>query len=211
MGEIHIDLFSTLDGVAQAPGGPDEDRESGFEFGGWQAPLFDDAAGARVGQGIARTDALLLGRKTYDIFAGYWPHQDDGIDGSIAQRFNSIPKYVASRGTPALPWAHSTQLGPDLASEVAALRARHDQVHVIGSVDLVQTLFAEGLFDRLNLWVHPLVLGTGKIVFGPGAVPTKLRLAEPVFTSAKGAVFLSYAREDGRPTTGDMSQPDRGQ
>ena len=149
MGLIHIDLFTTLDGVAQAPGGPDEDTEGGFAFGGWQAPLLDDVVGEQVGAGMEGLDALLLGRRTYDIFAAYWPHQDEGVDSDIARLFNRVPKYVASRGTPTLEWANSTLLGADLASAVAELRERHANVHVIGSLDLVQTLIAEGLFDRL--------------------------------------------------------------
>jgi dihydrofolate reductase len=201
MGLIQIDLFTTLDGVAQAPGGPDEDTESGFEFGGWQAPLFDEVVGEHVGAGIADLDALLLGRKTYDIFAGYWPHQGD----DIGQVFNKVPKYVASRGTPALAWDNSTLLGPDLVHAVGDLRDRHENVHVIGSLDLVQTLLTERLFDRLNLIVYPIVLGHGKKVFAGGAVPASLSLVEPAVTSPKGAVLLHYAVADGIPATGDMT------
>src|SRR5690349_6234921 len=113
MGTISIDLFTTLDLVAQAPGGPDEDPAGGFAFGGWQAPLFDEAVGDQVAEAIAKTDALLLGRRTYDIFAGHWPHQEDGTDSGIAARFNRIPKYVASRTERDLGWAGSTQLKPD--------------------------------------------------------------------------------------------------
>ena len=206
MGLIHIDLFTTVDGVAQAPGGPDEDKESGFEFGGWQAPLIDDFSGEQVGAGIAQLDALLLGRKTYDIFAGYWPHQSD----EIAQVFNKVPKYVASRGNPTLEWDDSIQLGPDIVQAVRGLRDRHANVHVIGSVDLVQTLLAEQLFDRLNLWVYPLVLGGGKKVFAGGTVPANLTLVEPAVTSPKGAVLLRYALAPGIPATGDMAREDRG-
>jgi dihydrofolate reductase len=202
MGLIQIDLFTSLDGVAQAPGGPDEDTENGFEFGGWQAPLFDDVVGDQVTAAIAELDALLLGRKTYDIFAAYWPHQSDEIGGV----FNRVPKYVASRGNPALDWNDSTLLGPDFTREVAELRDRHENVHVIGSLDLVQTLFAEGLFDRLNLWVYPIVLGAGKKVFAEGAVPMNLALAEPSLTSSNGAVLLRYAYAGGRPATGDMTE-----
>ena len=100
MGLIHIDLFTTLDLVAQAPGAPDEDAEGGFDYGGWQAPLFDDVVGEQVGAGMAGLDALLLGRKTYDIFAAYWPHQEQGVDAPISRLFNEVPKYVASRGQP---------------------------------------------------------------------------------------------------------------
>ena len=210
MGLIHIDLFSTLDGVAQAPGGPDEDTDGGFKFGGWQAPLIDEVVGEQVGAGLAELDALLLGRRTYDIFASYWPHQEEGIDGGIAQKFNAVPKYVASRGTPKLDWANSTLLGPDLASAIAELRERHENVHVIGSLDFVQTLVAQRLFDRLTLWIYPIVLGTGKRVFAEGIVPSSLELAEPAITSPKGAVMVRYACVDRTPETGDMSQPDRG-
>jgi dihydrofolate reductase len=204
VGIIQIDLFTTLDGVAQAPGGPDEDPEGGFEFGGWQAPLFDEAVGEWVTAGINQLDALLLGRKTYDIFAGYWPHQDDEIGGVL----NRVPKYVASRGNPTLDWAGSTLLGPDLAQAVGELRDRHENVHVIGSLDLVQTLVAERLFDHLTLWVYPIVLGTGKKVFADGVVPSNLSLIEPAATSPAGTVQLRYALAEGTPATGDMTQVD---
>jgi len=210
VGLIHIDLFTTLDGVAQAPGGPDEDAESGFRFGGWQAPLFDDVVGEQIDAGLADLDALLLGRKTYDIFAAFWPHQEDGVDPGIAALFNRVPKYVASRSEPALDWSNSTLLGPDLASAVREVRDHHERVHVIGSLDLVQTLLAERLFDQLNLWVYPLTLGAGKRVFADGTVPASLRLVEPAATSLNGAVLLRYALADGPPATGDMSQGDRG-
>jgi len=210
MGLIHIDLFTTLDLVAQAPGAPDEDAEAGFEYGGWQAPLIDDVVGAQVGAGIAGLDALLLGRKTYDIFAAYWPHQEQGAVAQISRKFNEVPKYVASRGNPALAWAGSSQLGPDLASAVREVRDRHANVHVIGSLDLTQTLLTERLYDRLNLWVYPIVLGHGKKVFADGAVPTNLTLAEPPVTSKTGAVLLRYALADGTPATGDMTLDDRG-
>ncbi len=178
MGLIHIDIFATLDGVAQAPGTPDEDPEGGFAFGGWQAPLFDEVVGQQV-------------------------------DAGIAQRFNQIPKYVASRGTPTLDWANSTLLGADIAAAVADLRKRHANVHVIGSLDLVQTLLAEGLFDRLSLWIHPILLGTGKEVFAGGTVPTNLTLVEPATTSPRGSVLVRYARAEGVPGTGDMADPAR--
>ncbi len=210
MGLIHIDLFSTLDGVAQAPGGPDEDPDGGFTFGGWQAPLIDEVVGEQVGAGMEGLDALLLGRRTYDIFAAYWPDQEGGEDGDVATLFNRVPKYVASRGTPALDWQGSSRVGDDLAAEVDQLRGRHEHVHVIGSVNLVQTLLRDGLFDRLTLWVHPIVLGSGKAVFADGAVPTNLTLLEPASTSPSGVVQLRYERSEGTPATGDMSQSDRG-
>src|SRR4051794_21513873 len=209
MGLIDIELFATLDLVGQAPGGPEEDPE-GFPFGGWQAPLMDDVAGASVLAAYKGTDALLLGRRTYDIFAAYWPHQEGGEDDEIATLFNSIPKYVASRGTPDLPWAGSTQLGPDLPGAVREIRDRHENIKVVGSLNLVQTLLREKLFDRLDLWVHPIVLGVGKKVFEDGAVPTNVTPREPPVTDSKGTVFLRYGLAEGTPATGDMSAPDRG-
>jgi dihydrofolate reductase len=203
MGLIHIELFATLDLVGQAPGSPDEDPV-GFPFGGWQAPLLDDVTGAQVGAAYEGTDALLLGRRTYDIFAGYWPHQD----GEIATLFNRVPKYVASRGKPDLSWAGSTQLGPDLAGALREIRDRHEHVKVVGSLHLVQTLLREKLFDRLDLWVHPVMLGVGKKVFDGGAVPTNLTLLEPPVASPTGTVYLRFALADGTPETGDMTAPD---
>ncbi|MDP7723147.1 dihydrofolate reductase family protein [Mycobacterium sp. TY814] len=201
MGHIHIELFSTLDLVGQAPGGPDEDPD-GFPFGGWQAPLMNETSGAQVVAAYEGTDALLLGRRTYDIFAAYWPHQQDG---PIATLFNSVPKYVASRGRPDLPWAGSTQLSRDLAGAVREIRDRHEHITVVGSLNLVQTLLREKLFDRLDLWVHPIVLGVGKKVFDGGAVPTNLRLLEPPVAGPTGTVQLRYELVDGTPATGDMS------
>lgn len=200
MGAIHIVLFATLDLVGQSPGRPDEDP-IGFEFGGWQAPLVDEVTGAQIGAAYEGTDALVLGRRTYEIFAAYWPHQS----GWIAELFNGIPKYVASRGTPHLSWTDSTQLGPDLAEAVGDLRDRHEQVKVVGSLNLVQSLLRQHLFDQLDLWVHPIVLGAGKKVFDGGAVPTNLTLLGPPVASPTGTVFLRYGRAEGRPSTGQMA------
>lgn len=209
MGRIHIDLFTTLDGVAQAPGGPEEDPDDGFAYGGWQAPLIDEVVGEQIGSGMTGMDALLLGRRTYDIFAGYWPDMEDGPDADIAQLFNRLPKYVASRQDLSLDWAHSTLLGPDVPAAVRELRERHSNIHVIGSLDFVQTLFAERLFDRLTLWVYPILLGSGKKVFTDGVPPSNLRLVEPVVSSPNGAVMLRYERLDGAPAVGDMADVTR--
>ncbi len=200
MGVIDIELFTTLDLVGQAPGGPDEDPE-GFPFGGWQAPLIDEVSGAQVDVAYQGTDALLLGRRTYDIFAAHWPDQDDEF-GTL---FNSIPKYVASRGTPDLSWAGSVQLGPDLVSAVHEVRDRHEKVKVVGSLDFVQTLLREKLFDRIDLWVHPIMLGVGKKVFDAGVVPTNIELLQPPAAGPGGIVYLQYGLVDGVPGTGDMS------
>lgn len=198
-GRITIDLFTTLDGVAQAPGGPDEDPTGGFPYGGWQAPLPDEATGQQIVEGIAGMDALVLGRRTYDIFAGYWPLH---VDNPIGQRFAEIPKYVASRGALQLDWAGAEQLGPDATAAVAALRERHEDIHVIGSIDFVHSLLAAEAYDELNLWVYPVVLGQGKKVFPDGAAPANLRLIAPPITGGT-AVQLRYAPA-GLPTTGVM-------
>jgi dihydrofolate reductase len=210
MGLIEIELFATLDLVGQAPGGPEEDPAGGFPFGGWQAPLIDEVAGAQIGAAYEGTDALLLGRRTYDLFASYWPHQKGGEDGDIATLFNSVPKYVASRGTPDLSWAGSTHLGPDLGTALREVRERHEHIKVVGSLDLVQTLLREGLFDRLDLWIHPVVLGVGKKVFDGGEVPANFTLLAPPAAGPSGTVYLRYALAEGTPRTGDMSAPDRG-
>lgn len=203
-GRIIIDLFTTLDGVAQAPGGPEEDTSDGFPFGGWQAPLPSEAVGRSVEEGMQTLDALLLGRRTYDIFAGYWPQHTTGEEGFIGQLFDRVPKYVASRDAGiALDWQGSTRVGDDLAAEIARMRERHQDVHVIGSVDLVQTLLAEQLFDELRLWVYPIVLGRGKKVFPDGAAPHNLRLLSAEAGDG-GALLLRYAPAPGEVQTGIM-------
>lgn len=209
MGILQIELFTTLDLVAQSPGSPHEDP-LGFGFGGWQAPLLDAVTGTQVAAAYEGTDALLLGRRTYEIFAAYWPRYEGAEDNAIATLFNAVPKYVASRGRPVLDWSGSVQLGPDLPAEVREIRDRHRSIRVVGSLNLVQTLLREQLFDRLDLWVHPIVLGTGKKVFDGGAVPTNLTLLEPPAAGPKGVVHLRYALADGVPGTGDMDAPDRG-
>lgn len=203
-GRIIIDLFTTLDGVAQAPGGPEEDPSDDFPFGGWQAGYPSEAVGESVTAGMQTLDALLLGRRTYDIFAGYWPQHTDGPEGWIGQLFDRVPKYVASRDAAlGLDWQGSTRIGDDLPAEIAALRERHRDVHVIGSVDLVQTLLAEQLYDELQLWVYPVVLGRGKKVFPDGATPHNMRLLSAEAGDG-GAVLLRYAPEPGAVRTGTM-------
>ncbi|MGY4911755.1 dihydrofolate reductase family protein [Micromonospora aurantiaca (nom. illeg.)] len=202
MGKLIVTEFLTLDGVAQAPGEPDEDREGGFNHGGWQMPLLDDKSGAVMFQQASSMDALLLGRKTYDIFAGFWPKAPADIP--FTGLLNGVSKYVASRTlTEPLAWANSSLVSGDLAERVTEMKARHDEVHVIGSLDLVQSLLRPGLVDRLNLWVYPVVLGTGKRLFGEGTVPSALRLTESV-THAHGTLQLTY-EPAGAPTYGDAA------
>jgi dihydrofolate reductase len=206
MSELVVTEFMTLDGVAQAPGGPEEDPEGGFAYGGWQAPMVDEEAGAAVFEQAKGMDALLLGRRTYDIFAAYWPAAPAEMD--FTRLLNRVPKYVATRTLKEpLDWQGAHVLDGPLAEGVADLKKRHDRVHVIGSLDLVRSLLAEQLVDRLNIWLYPVVLGSGKRVFEPGAAPSALRLATSR-TFPNGAVQLEYERT-GEPATGDMTALDR--
>ena len=132
----------------------------------------------------------------------------EGVDGGIGQQLNRVPKYVASRSTLTPEWAGTTQLGPDAAADVAALRERHENIHIIGSIDFVQTLLAEKAFDELVLWVYPIVLGQGKKVFPDGAAPANLRLLAPPVAGSSGAVSLRYGPAEGTPQTGDMTTED---
>lgn len=203
MGIISVDLFITLDGVYQAPGGPDEDREGGFEFGGWQGAYSDDESGEAIRAGIDRMDALLLGRKTYDIFAAYWPNLDH--DFPIAARLNAVPKFVVSRSLTDPAWQGTTALS-DVA-QVRALKDRFVEIHVIGSGNLARSLLEADLVDRLNLFLYPLTFGSGKRLFVDGTgVPAAFRLAQPPHGFPKGATWLVYERA-GDPVTGvDISQ-----
>ena len=202
MGKLIVTEFVTLDGVAQAPGAPDEDREEGFPHGGWQAPLLDQESGGVMFEQARRMDALLLGRRTYEIFAGYWPTAPEEMP--FTGLLNGVPKYVASRTmTGPLAWQGSTLVAEDLADGVTALKERHDEVHVIGSLDLVQSLLRLRLVDRLNLWLYPLLLGRGKQVFAEGTVPTALRLTESV-TYPNGTLQLAYETA-GVPTYGNLA------
>jgi dihydrofolate reductase len=161
MGKLIVTEFMTLGGVAQAPGGRDEDRDSGFTHGGWQAPLLDQDSGNAMFEQASHMDALLLGRKTYEIFASYWPTAPDEIP--FTALLNDVPKYVASRTlSEPLDWKGSTLVAGDLTAGITGLKDRLEAIHVIGSLDLVQSLLRSDLVDRLSLWVYPLLLGTGK-------------------------------------------------
>jgi dihydrofolate reductase len=202
MGKLIVTEFVTLDGVAQAPGAPDEDRDGGFTHGGWQAPLPDQEADGVVFEQAKTMDALLLGRRTYEIFAGYWPGAPDDIP--FTGLLNRVPKYVASRTlADPLAWRGSTVLAEPIAESVTSLKERHDELHVIGSLNLVQALLSSSLVDRLNLWLYPLLLGSGKRVFADGALPTALRLTESV-TYPNGTLHLAY-EPVGVPTYGNLA------
>lgn len=202
MGKLIVTEFTTLDGVGQAPGQPEEDGDSNFAYGGWQAPLIDQESGAAMFEQAKDMDALLLGRKTYEIFASYWPAAPEEVP--FTGLLNSVPKFVASRTWNGdLAWQGSTLLSGDLAENISSLKHRYNEVHVIGSLDLVQSLLGLGLVDRFNLWLYPLLLGSGGQVFGDGILPTALRLTESV-TYSNGTLQLTYETA-GMPTFGNMA------
>jgi dihydrofolate reductase len=197
---LTMTMFVTLDGVYQAPGGPEEDRSEGFEHGGWSFPYVDDDFMQTMTGIFAEVDAFLLGRRTYEIFAAYWPKVTDP-DDPIAGRLNNLPKYVASRTLDDVSWEGSTLLKGDLATEVAELKrqpGRELQVH--GSGNLAQTLMQHGLFDEYRLLTHPVVLGKGKRLFADGAKPTALNFVDHKRTST--GVSIDVYTPAGEPTYG---------
>jgi dihydrofolate reductase len=196
-----VTAFVSVDGVVQAPGGPDEDRDGGFEHGGWVAPHVDERMLGRMAALTARADALLLGRRTYEIFAASWPLAP--ADDPIGSRLNALPKHVASRTLDALTWQNSTPLGADTVAAVRELKAAAGgEIQVHGSGGLVQTLLEHDLVDELHLMVFPVLVGSGKRLFAGGTVPTGLRLVETA-ASAGGVVVTSYVR-DGKLDRGEI-------
>lgn len=200
---LTITTFLTVDGVMQSPGGPDEDRAGGFDLGGWLAPHFDETVGEYVDQIFERVDAFLLGRRTYDIFAGYWPHITDPAQESIAGPLNRLPKYVATTQRDELTWSGAQRLEGTLATAVAALKARPGrELQVHGSGALAQSLMAEGLIDAYHLLIFPVVLGQGQRLFADGVPPAGLRLAGSR-TSGSGVTMQTY-QAAGAPAFGTV-------
>ena len=188
---LTLHTFLTLDGVMQAPGAPDEDRDGGFEHGGWSFPYGDQDFGEAVVGWFSRAGAFLLGRKTYEIFSGYWPKVTDP-DDPVASKLNALPKYVASTTLASAGWHNSSVLGGDLAAEVAGLKERPgDELQVHGSGELAQTLIDHDLIDEYRLLQYPVHLGSGKKLFRDGARPAALRLTRCSTTSA-GVIIATY-------------------
>jgi dihydrofolate reductase len=188
---LTVTTFLTLDGVMQAPGGPEEDPSDGFEHGGWSFPYPDEDFDRLVTGWFSQADAFLLGRKTYEIFAAFWPLVTDAGD-PVAAPLNHLPKYVATRTLSEATWAGTTLLTGDVVEEVGRLKdqpGRELQVH--GSGDLLQTLVANDLVDEYRLFVHPVVVGSGRRLFRDGAPPRSLRLTEQTRTST-GVAVLTY-------------------
>ena len=189
MRQLVVNTFLTLDGIMQAPGGPGEDDDGGFLHGGWSVTYWDERMGQVMDETMGVPFDLVLGRRTYDIFAAHWPNASEA-DG--AKPLNDATKYVASRGRPVLEWDRSVLIEGDAAEGVAALKAGDGpQLQVHGSGNLLQTLIRHNLVDQYRIWVFPLVLGTGKRLFGDGAVPAGLKLVNSV-VSTTGVVMGTY-------------------
>jgi dihydrofolate reductase len=190
MRKLVVNTFLTLDGVMQAPGGPEEDTSGGFAHGGWSFHYWDDLMGQAIGETMGRPFDLLLGRKTYEIFAGYWPHSDDpGADA-----LNRARKYVASTTLDSVEWENSVLLEGPAADAIAELKADDGpELQVHGSANLLQTLIRHDLVDVFQVWTFPLVLGSGKRLFGDGTIPAALKLVDSR-TSTTGVVIATYER-----------------
>jgi len=192
MAELTLTTFLTLDGVMQAPGTPDEDRSGNFPYGGWLVPHADEDMGKTIAEIFSKADAFLLGRTTYDIFAAYWPRVTDA-ENLIASKLNTLPKYVASRTRTSFSW-NETTLIHDVIKDIVSLKERfRREVQVHGSCGLAQTLIQNDLIDEYRLLIFPVLVGTGKRLFGPGTAPAALTLVKSNTTS-KGVVVNIYRR-----------------
>ncbi len=193
MRKIIVLSFVTLDGVMQAPGGPDEDTSGRFKYGGWTVPFVDDFSFKVMGEQMGRPFDLLLGRKTYEIFASYWPHRPTDKD-PIAASFNRAVKYVASKTLKKLDWEPSVLIRRNAAAEIRKLKdGEGTDLQVHGSGNLIQTLLKNDLVDALWLKIFPITLGKGKRLFAEGAVPAGFRLVESK-TSPTGVIIANYER-----------------
>jgi len=201
MRKLIVQTFLTLDGVMQAPGGPGEDDDGGFAYGGWSVNYWDDQMGQVMGDATSRPFAMVLGRRTYDIMAAYWPTAPEEEGAKV---FNDATKYVASRSRPDLEkWSNSVQVEGDAADGLAALKGEDGpELQVHGSANLIQTLLRHNLVDEFRLWVFPLVIGSGKRLFADGTVPQGLRLADSKVSST--GVVMGTWQPAGEIATGSF-------
>jgi dihydrofolate reductase len=217
MRKIIVTAFVSLDGVIQAPGGPEEDPTGGFEYGGWTPAYGDDVLGAAIGEGMSRPFDLLLGRNTYDIFAAHWPDipTDPSSEGynpgeaEIARTFNRVTKYVATHEPDTLNWENSQGLGKDVVATARALKKGDGPALLVwGSSKLIQQLLAADLVDEFQLMIYPLVFGKGKRLFGDGTIPAAFRLEASQATTT-GVIIATY-RRDGEIRTGSFQHAEPG-
>jgi dihydrofolate reductase len=201
MRKLIVNTFLTLDGVMQAPGGPGEDDSGGFTHGGWSVNYWDEPMGRFMDEAMSRPFDLVLGRKTYDIFAAHWPQAPEEAGG---KPLNEATKYVASRGRPTLEWSNSVLIEGDVAEGVAALKAGDGpELQVHGSGNLLQTLLRHGLVDQFRLMVFPLVIGSGKRLFAEGTVPAGLRLVDSSVSTT--GVLMGVYEPAGEIVTGSFA------
>jgi dihydrofolate reductase len=197
MRELLVTTFLTLDGVMQAPGGPGEDEDAGFAHGGWSVSYWDDLLTEVMAEATSKPFAMVLGRKTYEILAAYWPTAPEEAGGKV---LNEATKYVASRGRPSLEWSNSVLLEGDAADAVAKLKQEEGpELQVHGSANLIQTLLRHGLVDRFRVFINPCVVGTGKRLFGDGTVPAGLKLVDSK-VSGTGVIVATYEPAGELPT-----------
>ena len=191
MRKLALLTFVSMDGVMQAPGGPQEDTDGGFDLGGWTVGYFDEFLGETMGQQVGKPFAMLLGRRTYEVFASYWPHasKEEGAD-----IFNNAQKYVASRTLKKVEWQNSELIAGDVPKAVKKLKKEEGpEIQVHGSSDLIQTLLQNDLVDLLHLKIFPITLGKGKRLFGEGAIPAEFKLIKSE-ASPSGVIVASYER-----------------
>jgi len=215
MRKLIANSFVTLDGVMQAPGGPDEDTTGDFRWGGWSANYWDDLGGKVMDEFMGRPFDLLLGRRTYEIFAAYWPFITDGPEVAVARLFNPARKHVVSTTLKELAWENSALVPGDPVKGILALKqAAGPELQVHGSANLLQTLFKHDLLDGLRVWTFPLTLGRGKRLFDGGAVPAAFKLTGCRFTTT-GVVIADYERSgevrpgsfaSGEPTAQELAR-----
>ena len=191
MRKLSVQTFLTLDGVMQGPGGPGEDDSGGFTHGGWSVKYWDDQMGEVMTRSLSRPFDLLLGRRTYEIFAAHWPRVTDDPTADI---LNGARKYVASKTLDMVEWQNSTLLKGDVAEAVAKIKNESGpEIQVHGSGNLIQTLMKHGLVDEYRLWVFPVLLGSGKRLFADGTMPGGLK-ATDTRTSSTGVIMTTYER-----------------
>jgi dihydrofolate reductase len=189
MRKLIVGTFLTLDGVMQAPGGPEEDDSGGFTYGGWSVNYWDEMMGQVMGEAMSTPFDMVLGRKTYDIFAAYWPNAPEEAG---AKPLNDATKYVVSRSRPTLEWSRSVLIEGDAADGITALKKGDGpELQVHGSGNLIQTLMRHNLVDQYRLWVFPLVIGSGKRLFADGTIPSALKLIDSK-VSTTGVVIATY-------------------
>ena len=215
MRKVIATAFVSLDGVMQAPGGPEEDPTGGFKYGGWTVPYWDDATDAAMGQVFSSPFALLLGRKTYDIFAAHWPHVDvdpsagafDELNAQVARTFNEATKYVATHSPETLSWRNSESLGNNVPRRIRELKAQSGPLLLVqGSSVLLQILLAHDLVDEIRLLIYPVVFGRGKRFFGGGTLPAAFKLTSS--SSAPSGVLIATYERAGEIKTGSFALED---